>query len=50
MSVFAVAFSLFLGFAGWGLGFIQIGSIAAGGGHDDGTVKAMEDPYPPPRP
>jgi hypothetical protein len=49
MSAFAVAFALFLGFAGWGLGFIQVGSIAGGGGNE-GTVKAMEDPYPPPRP
>jgi len=48
MSVFAVAFALFLGFAGWGMGFIQVGSIGAGG--DEGTVKAMEDPLPPPRP
>ena len=49
MSAFAVAFALFLGFAGWGMGFIQVGSIGAGGGHE-GTVKAMEDPLPPPRP
>lgn len=49
MSVFAATFALFLGLAGWGMGFIQIGTITAGGGHD-GTVKAMEDPYPPPRP
>jgi len=49
MSAFAVAFALFLGFAGWGIGFIQVGSIVAGGGHD-GKVNAMEDPFPPPRP
>jgi hypothetical protein len=49
MSAFAVAFALFLGFAGWGMGFMQLGSIVAGGG-DEGTVKAMEDPLPPPRP
>lgn len=49
MSAFAVAFALFLGFAGWGMGFIQVGSIAAGGG-SEGKVEAMEDPYPPPRP
>lgn len=48
MSAFAVAFALFLGFAGWGMGFIQVGSIADGA--DDGVVTAMEDPYPPPRP
>ena len=49
MSAFAVAFALFLGFAGWGIGFIQLGSITAGGGNE-GTVQAMEDGYPPPRP
>jgi len=49
MSAFAVAFALFLGFAGWGMGFIQLGTIVTGGGNE-GDVNSMEDPYPPPRP
>jgi len=48
MSAFAVAFALFLGFAGWGMGFVERGSIA--GDVDNGLVTAMEDPIGPPKP
>jgi len=54
MSIVALMFAVFLGFAGWAGQILGVGvhadqSLVAG---DNGAVKAMEDPFgpPPPRP
>ena len=59
MRVWVFTVALFLGLATWGADLLDTNSIAGGGdqgtlvdagGPDNGTVSAMEDPLPPPRP
>jgi hypothetical protein len=58
MHVWALTAALFAGFMMWEADELDLNdtgggdqtTIVDGGGADNGTVTAMEDPYPPPKP
>ena len=58
MRMWAFTLALFLGLAMWGADLLDTNAtpggdqpiITDGGIPDNGTVTAMEDPFPPPRP
>jgi hypothetical protein len=57
MRVWAFTVALFLGLVAWEVDLLDNNTsggdeqiITDGGGADNGTVNAMEDPYPPPKP
>jgi hypothetical protein len=58
MHVWALTAALFMGLMMWGADELDLNytgggdetMIVDGGGADNGTVTAMEDPFPPPRP
>jgi hypothetical protein len=58
MRVWAITAALFMGLVMWGADQLDLNyagggeqtMIVDGGGADNGTVTAMEDPYGPPKP